>query len=126
YGYRLGPYGYRPAPYAHPPRPYWYTPRPYRVRAVDNVLRRPEISAALDALLAGRNTAIPVGSSNTPVPATEFAGLLANLLGSLAKQPEVPGSGSFPGYLLDPSGQLAVDDPSDPDKRAGRLLELLA
>jgi hypothetical protein len=35
-------------------------------------------------------------------------------------------SESVPGYLLDPSGQLAVDDPSDPDKRAGRLLELLA
>ena len=70
-----------------PTQPAPVGPRPTGVRVVDNVLRRPEISAALDALLAGRNAAIPVGSSNTPVPATEFAGLLANLLGSLAKQP---------------------------------------
>lgn len=91
-----------------------------------SVINRPELIAALLAMAMGstRNQ-VPVGG--TPVPAGAFANLLSSLAGQAtydhhaamgAGEPEVPA------YLVDPSGETAID-PLDPDQRAERLLEML-
>jgi hypothetical protein len=95
--------------------------------ALRNILGRPETSQALGALFSGRNAAIPVGPANAAVPASAFAGLL----GALAKEAESEAEASWddtepmPGYLADHTGQLVVD-PTDPEQRAARLLQILA
>lgn len=89
------------------------------------LLNRPEVMLALMSLFRGRNPAVPVGATRTPVPANAFAGLL----GALAREAEAEAmiwdsAESVPAYLVNPTGQLVVD-PSDPDQRAARLLQLL-
>ncbi|GLI01053.1 hypothetical protein [Phytohabitans aurantiacus] len=90
------------------------------------LLRRPEMGQAIAGLLGGSGTAVPVGRSGTPVPASAFAGLLS----ALARQAEAEAlatdtAESVPAYLVGPTGQL-VADPADPDQRAARLFQLLA
>lgn len=94
--------------------------------ALHAVLRQPETLRALSALFSGRNPTIAVGRSRIPVPAHAFAGLL----GALAREAEAEAwvgddTETVPGYLVDSAGQLVVD-PSDPELRAARLLQLLA
>ncbi|GMA15732.1 hypothetical protein E5F05_06125 [Deinococcus metallilatus] len=91
------------------------------------LLGRPETLRAIQALAGGQNRAIPVGAGGTPVPASAFAGLL----GALAREAEAEsfsGSGesldSPPAYLMNGAGQFVVD-PSQPDQRAARLLQML-
>lgn len=95
------------------------------INALRGVLGRPETGAALRALIAGRNPAIPVGRSQVPVPANAFAGLL----GALAREAEAEAEGReslmLPAYLLDTDGQPVVD-PTVPEERAAQLLHLLA
>ncbi|MGH3937953.1 MAG: hypothetical protein ACRDTG_04845 [Pseudonocardiaceae bacterium] len=89
------------------------------------LINRPETMQALMSMFQGRNAAVPVGETGTPVPANAFAGLL----GALAREAESEAmvwdsAEGVPGYLLNPVGQLVID-PSDPDQRAARLLHLL-
>jgi hypothetical protein len=89
------------------------------------LLQRPETGQALQALLGGRNTPVPVGQTATPVPANAFAGLLAALAREAEAEVGWDESESVPGYLANPNGALVVD-PADPDQRAARLLQLLS
>lgn len=99
------------------------------INALRGILGRPETGAALRALVAGTNPAIAVGRTQTPVPASAFAGLL----GALAQEAEVEAESDFewgealtmPTYLLDMEGQPVVN-PTVPEERAARLLQLLA
>jgi hypothetical protein len=92
-------------------------------------LRRPETLQALQALLAGRNTSVPIGSSGTTAPASAFAGLLGALSREAETEAEAYDAASRPsvvhGYLLDAAG-VPVVDPGDANLRAARLLALLA
>ena len=94
--------------------------------ALRGILGRPETGQALAALFGGHNPAIPVGATNAAVPASAFAGLL----GALAREAEAEAEAvwadtdAVPGFLADSAGQLVVD-PSDPEQRAARLLQLL-
>ncbi|MGC5075483.1 hypothetical protein [Agrococcus sp. DT81.2] len=94
--------------------------------ALRGLLGRPELAQALGALFAGGNPNIPVGRSGTPIPANAIAGLL----GSLAREAEHEAESwldteSVPAYLVDSYGQVVVD-PTQPDQRAARVLQLLA
>jgi hypothetical protein len=92
------------------------------------LLARPETQRALMSMLlgpAGRKT-VPVG--NTPVPVGAFANA-ANVLsgaavGEYAERVAIE-SDAMPAYLANFAGEAAVD-PSIPEARAARLLELLA
>jgi hypothetical protein len=90
------------------------------------VLARPETARALGALAGGQNPAVPTGAAGTPVPANAFAGLLS----ALARESEAEALGweepvAVPAYLVGSNGQLLAD-PTSPDQRSGRLLQLLA
>jgi hypothetical protein len=89
------------------------------------LLQRPETAQALQALLGGRNTAVPVGKARTPVPANAFAGLLAALAGEAEAEVGWGDAESVPAYLMDPAGALVVN-PADPTQRAARLLQLMS
>lgn len=89
------------------------------------LLNRPETMRALASLFRGRNAPVPVGSARTPVPPNAFAGLLA----ALAREAEAEtldwdATESVPAYLVNPMGELVID-PTEPDQRAARLLQLL-
>lgn len=92
-----------------------------------SILSRPETRRALRALAGGQNRAIPLGAGGTSVPASAFAGLLG-ALGREAEAETFSGSGESldipPAYLMNGAGQFVVD-PSDPDGRAARLLQML-
>jgi hypothetical protein len=102
------------------------TARPPATDQLMRLLATPELGQALAALIRGRNTAIPAGPGGTPVPANAYAGLLS----ALARESEAEALGwdeaaAVPAYLVGPDGRL-VADPSDPDQRSGRLLQLLS
>lgn len=85
------------------------------------LLADPRIAAALAMLLQGRNGTVPVGAAQTPVQASEVAGLVGSLALEAAAAWE--SADAVPDYLTDATGQ-AVVDPADPIQRAGRLLQL--
>ncbi len=109
-----------------PPSPPAATGSPAAAQLLQ-VLERPELLQALIAMALGQagRSEIPVGDD--PVPATAFANLAGSLAGQAAAEYHAlnPQSGAgVPTYLLDDSGEFAVD-PSIPEQRAARLLELL-
>jgi len=94
--------------------------------ALRSILGRPQVSQALNALFAGRNPQIPVGSSGTPVPASAITGLLGLLAREAEEEAEVVRLDDRPdAFLVDAEGQLVVD-PTVPEQRAGRVLQLFA
>ncbi|MET9272060.1 hypothetical protein [Kribbella sp. NPDC003557] len=102
------------------------TARPPATDQLMRLLATPELGQALAALIRGSNSTVPAGPGGTPVPANAYAGLLS----ALARESEAEASGwdeatAVPAYLVGPDGRL-VADPSDPDQRSGRLLQLLS
>jgi hypothetical protein len=110
-------------------RPAVGAPRPPAVagapaQALLSVLNRPELRQAVSALALGPSgaTQIPVGG--TAVPPAAFANLLTSLGSRILGEQAGDGDGAIPEYLLDDVGNLAVD-PTVPEQRSERLLELL-
>jgi hypothetical protein len=95
--------------------------------ALRAVLGSPQLAQALGALFAGRNPQLPVGPAQTPVPASALTGLLGMLAKEAEDEAEAYGAygTATPAYLVDQNGQLVVD-PSSPEQRAARVLQLLA
>ncbi|GAB3422720.1 hypothetical protein [Flindersiella endophytica] len=89
-------------------------------------LQRQETPNAMQTLARGSNVPVPVGPQATPVPASAFANLLAALAQAAAAEAiDDEAAEAIPGYLLDSTGTPVVD-PSDPEQRAARLLQLMS
>ncbi len=93
-----------------------------------SLLGRPEMLQALGAMGLGSLGAksIPVGAGRTPVPSGAFANLLGLFAQSVADEQAsfAGGAESKVAYLLDDTGEWAVD-PAEPRDRAVHLARLL-
>jgi hypothetical protein len=108
-------------PRVAPPRPGGRAGGP--AQALLSVLDRPELRQAVSALALGPAGAQQVPVGGTAVPPAAFANLLTSL-GSRILGEQSGEDDAIPEYLLDDVGNLAVD-PTVPEQRCERLLELL-